>query len=323
MPVVSGIIFVSPPSVYLPPPVDPGRVRYALWWEAWDGSNWSLSDDSSGIVLMRDVRGLGNITIEHHRDEHESRAGSRWRDFRALNREIYLPIRLFSDGTSEDWVEHNRRFWKTMRAGKTGWLHILHPNGSHRRIKARYDKGGEEAMLLDPAFFGWANYGIYMTAEQPYWEAAEPVGDTWSLPEPVYFFGGGATPSNAPPFGISDEKDVSTATITNPGDVEAWPKWIYRGPADSASVGVDGEVVEIPIELLTGESITLDLNPYEQSAIKRTAVGVETDVTDDLGTFDFSPIPPGEAVALDITLIGTGGGSIELQLTPLFEWGVS
>jgi hypothetical protein len=319
MPVVPGIIYVAPPTVYSPPPIDVGRVFYTVWWEAWDGSNWSLSDDSSGIVLMRDVRGLGNITIEHHRDEHESLAGSRWRDFRALNREIYLPIRLFSDGTSEDWVEHNRAFWKTMRAGKTGWLHIIHPNGEHRRIKARYDKGGEEAMLIDPAFFGWANYGIYMTAEQPYWEAAEPIGDTWGSPEPVYFFGGGASPGNAPPFGITDEKDVSTATITNPGDVEAWPKWIYRGPATSASVGVAGEVVEIPIELLEGESITLDLNPYEQSAIRENG----TDVTDDLGTFDFSPIPAGEEVALDVTLVGTGGGSIELQLTPLFEWGIS
>ena len=319
MPVVPGIVFVARPQVYEPPPVDVGRVRYILWWEAWDGSNWALTDETSGLVLMRDVRGLGGISIEHHRDEHESLAGSRWRDFRALNREIYLPIHLFSDGDSSDWVEHNRRFWKTMRAGKTGWLHIIHPDGQHRRIQARYDKGGEEAMNLDPAFFGWARYGIYLTAEQPYWEAAAPISDTWRSPDPVYFFGGTSTPGNGPPFGISDEQNTDSATITNPGDVEAWPKWIYRGPADSASVGVGGEIVEIPIELLAGQSITIDLNPYEQSAIRENG----DDVTDDLGTFDFSPIPPGEEVPLEITLVGSGGGSIELQLTPLYEWGLS
>jgi hypothetical protein len=294
-------------------------VHYTLWWEAWDGSNWSLSDESSGLVLKRGVRGLGRITQENHRDEHESLAGSRYRDFRATNRDIFLPVHVYSDGDSDAWVKHNRAFTKTMRAGKTGWLHIIHPDGEHRRIQARYEKGLDEAFDLDPAFFGWATYGIYFIAEQPYWEAATPIGDNWRSPEPVYFFGGGSSPGNGPPFGISDEKDVSTATITNPGDVEAWPKWVYRGPATSASVGVDGEVVEIPIALLEGQSITLDLNPYEQSAIRENG----TDVTNQLGTFDFSPIPPGESVALDITLVGTGGGSVELELTPLYEWGLS
>lgn len=319
MPVVPGIVFVSAPVVRVPPPVDPGRVHYSLWWEAWDGTNWSLSDESSGLVLMRGVRGLGRIEQENHRDEHESLAGSRYRDFRALNRDIFLPLHVYSDGDSDAWVKHNRAFSKTLRAGKTGWLHIIHPDGEHRRIRARYEKGMGEGFDLDPAFFGWATYGIYLVAEQPYWEAAEPIGDSWSSPEPVYFFGGGSTPGNAPPFGVSDEKDVSTATITNPGDVEAWPKWVYRGPATSASVGVDGEVVEIPIALLEGQSITLDLDPEVQAAIRENG----TDVTEDLGTFDFSPIPPGEAVPLEITLIGTGGGSVEIQLTPLYEWGVS
>lgn len=323
MPIIPGIVFVARPTVYLPAPTDPGRVHYVIWWEGWDGSNWSLSDEESGLVLMRDVRGFGGISIDNHRDDHAGLAGSRWRDYRATNREIFLPLQVFSDGDSQAWVEHNRRFAKTLRAGKTGWLHIIHPDGQHRRIQARYDKGLEESFLMDPAFFGWANYGIYLTSEQPYWEAAEPVGDIWRSPEPVFFFGGGVTPGLAPPLGISDEKDVSTATITNPGDVETWPKWTYRGPATSASVGVDGEIVEIPIALLTGESIVLDLNPYEQSAIKSTAAGVETDVTSQLGSFDFSPIPAGEAVQLDITLVGTGGGSIELELVPLYEMGIS
>lgn len=319
MPVVPGIVFVAPPTVYLPPAPDVGRVHYLLWWEGWDGSNWSLSDEDSGLIMMRDMRGVGGVSIENHRDDHESLAGSRWRDARTLNREIFLPLHVFSDGDSKDWVAHNRAFTKTMRKGKTGWLHIIHPDGQHRRIQARYDKGLDEAFLIDPAFYGWATYGIYLTAEQPYWEAAEPITDRWRSPEPVFFFGGGTEPGNAPPFGISDEQNVSTATITNPGDEEAWPTWIYRGPATSASVGVGGEIVEIPLALTEGQSITLNLDPAVQSAVRENG----TDVTKQLGSFDFSPIPPGEEVALDITLVGTGGGSIELQLTPLYEMGIS
>jgi hypothetical protein len=320
MPVAPGVVFVTPPSVYTPPPIDIGRAHYTLWWEGWDGSNWSLSDDSSGLVLRRDVRGLGGITIEHHRDEHASLAGSRWRDFRATNREIYLPVYLFSDGTSQDWVEHNRAFTRTLRAGRTGWLHILHPDGTHRRIQARYERGLEEAYNLDPAFFGWANYGIYLTAEQPYWEAAEPITQVWRAPKPVFFFGGGDTPGPAgPPWGVSVEKTLASATITNPGDVEAWPRWIYRGAATSATVGIGDELVGIPIALTAGQSVTVDMNPYVQMATREDG----TDVTSQLGTFDFSPIPPGAEVELAIDLVSSGTGSIELQLVPLYEMGVS
>lgn len=318
MTVVPGIVYVSPPTVYEPPPTDPGRQHYTIWWEGWDGSNWSLSDEESGLVLMRGARGFGGISIEHHRDQHASLAGSRWRDFRALDREIFLPIHIYSDGSSQDWVEHNRAFLKTMRAGRQGWIHIVHPDGHHRRIQVRYEKGLEEAYEMDPAFYGWATYGVYLNAEQPYWERATPVGDIWRAPEPVYFFGAGATPGSGPPFGISDERNASTATITNPGDVEAWPKWIYRGPATSATVGVDGRTVEIPIALLAGESVTLDMDPRQQVALRENG----TDVTGDLGSFDFAPIPDGATVPLDIELVGTGG-SIELQLTPLYETGVA
>lgn len=319
MPYVPGVVFVSPPTVYAPPPTDPGRTNFIIWWEAWDGSNWSLSDEDSGLVMMRGVRGLGGITIEHHRDDHASLPGARWRSFRALTREIFLPVHIYSDGESEAWIEHNRAFSRTMRAGKQGWLHIIHPDGEHRRIGARYDKGLDDALEMDPSFFGWATYGIYLTAESPYWERVKPVTDTWRLPEPVYYFGGETTPGDyAPPYGISDEQTVESASITNPGDVPAWPKWIYRGPATSATVGIDGRTIDIPIALTAGQSVTIDMDPQEQTALREDG----TDVTAQLSSFQFAPIPPGVAVPLDVQLVGSGG-SIQLSFTPLYESGIA
>jgi hypothetical protein len=320
--IVPGIVFVTPPSTPEPPPVDPGRVHYRLWWEGWDGSNWSLTDDDSGLVLGRGVRGLGGLLVEHHRDDHASLAGSRWRGFRALNREVFLPIHLFSDGDSLDWVKHNRAFWKTMRSGKTGWLHIVHPDGHHRKIQLRYEKGGEEAFELDPAFYGWATYGIYLTAEQPYWEGDPVVAGPWRSAAPVPFLGGTETPGYAPMFGVSEQQTIGSATVNNPGDVETWGKWIYRGPADSATVGVGGRTVGIPIALATGERIEIDENPTEQVALLYSGDTV-TDVTDQLSSFDFTEIPEGQDVPVDVELISASGGSIELHYTPLYEWGVS
>lgn len=318
---IPGIVFVQAPDVYLPPPADPFRSHYILWWEGWDGSNWSLSDQESGLVLMRGVRGLGRITQENHRDEHASLAGSRFRDFRATNREIFLPIHLYSDGDSDAWVKHNRAFSRTMRAGTTGWIHIIHPDGEHRKIQARYDKGMEEAYELDPAFYGWATYGIYLTAEQPYWEAVEPVTDSWKVADPVYFFGGGSVPGNAPAFGISNKQNISTATITNPGDVETSPVWTVHGPTTTANVGVDGRVIGVPFEIEAGQWVVIDTRPDEQTAILHDG-GVETDVTHLLSSFDFEDIPAGDDVQLDIELTGIGG-TVDIALTPLYEWGLS
>lgn len=320
--VVPGIVFVTPPTATSPPPVDPGRVHYKLWWEGWDGSNWSLSDEDSGLVLGRGVRGLGGLLVEHHRDEHASLAGSRWRDFRALNREVFLPIHLFSDGDSLDWVKHNAAFWRTMRAGKTGWLHIIHPDGHHRKIRLRYEKGGEEAFELDPAFYGWATYGIYLTAEQPYWEGDPAVAGPWRSAEPVPFLGGTESPGFAPMFGVSERQTIGRATVNNPGDVETWGKWIYRGPADGAVVGVGGRAVGIPIELAAGERIEVDEHPTQQVALLYSGDEV-TDVTDQLDSFDFTEIPEGQDIPVDVQLISSSGGSIELHYTPLYEWGVS
>lgn len=318
MPFYPGVAFVQAPTVHPPAPADPGRTHYVIWWEGWDGSNWSLSDEDSGLIMMRGARGFGGIEIENHRDDHASLAGSRWRDYRALNRQIFLPIHLFSDGDSKAWVEHNRAFTKTMRAGKTGWLHIIHPDGQHRRIQARYEKGLDEAFEMDPAFYGWGKYGIYMVAEQPYWESAEPIPGSWKTADPVYLFGAGTEPGNGPPFGIVDDRKLETATLTNPGDVEAWPIWTYYGPGDSAAVGVDGKIIDIPIALTAGQWIRIDTNPQVQTAVRENG----DEVTDQLGSFDFTEIPAGEDVQLDIELNGLGG-MITVELTPLWEWGLS
>lgn len=315
---VSGIVFVQAPELQLPPDVDPGRTHYTIWWEAWDGSNWSLSDSDSGLVMMRGARGFGNITIEHHRDDHAALPGSRWRDYRALNRDIFLPVHIYSDGDSDAWVKHNRAFWKTMRAGKTGWLHIIHPDGEHRRIQARYEKGGEEAFELDPAFYGWATYGIYLVAEQPYWERVGHPPQSWRTNDPIYFLGGGAAPGNAPPFGVSDTANTSTATITNPGDVEVYGVVTLNGPLDSVTIGLDGRVVGWPTALLSGEWVKIDMRPDQQFAVDQAG----NDVTDQLTSFDFAPIPPGVDVPLEITVVGVGG-SVTMEITPLFEWGLS
>jgi len=313
-----GIIFVEQPAAPALLAPDPGRTAYGLWWEGWDGSNWALSTDTSGIILMRGVRGLGRITEEHHRDEHASIAGSRWRDARALNREVFLPLHVYAEGDSQAWVDHHRAFARTMRKGKTGWLHIVHPNGHHRRLECRYERGMEEAYELDPAFFGWATYGVYLTAEQPYWEGVKPVQRRWGAAPPVYFFGGGTEgPTAGPPFGIAASNQIDDAQVTNESDEEVFAIWRLSGTGPT-SLEINGEVIEVPFSVPAEETLTIDMRPEFQIAYLSDG----TDVTGDLGTFDFSPIQPDELTKLGIEVTGNTG-DVSLEFTPLYEWGVS
>lgn len=314
-----GAVFVEAPRPFVHPPTDPGWSPNLLWLEGWDGSRWSLSDDSSGLVLRRGVRGLGRLSHEDHRDEHAGLAGSRWRDSRATDREVFLPVQIFHDGGSLPWKEHNRAFSKILRRGKTAWLHIVHPDGTHRKLGVRYQKGADESFLLDPTMYGWATYGLYFVAEDPYWQDAQPIDRTWASSEPIFWFGGGTVEAAGPPWGISDHREVGTATISNPGDVEQWPEWTYRGPADGVTVGIGSDVVEVPIALTEGQHIVIDTRPHSQTAIRENG----TDVTDQLGSFDFAPIPEGEDVELAVTIEGAGGGSVSVRLVPLYEWGIS
>lgn len=323
---IPGVIFVGRPTPYVPAPPDPGRVHYLLWLESWDGKNWSLSDESSGLVVQRGIRGLAGVTLEHHRDQHANLAGSRWRDFRATDREVFLPLYVFHDGDSADWVAHNRAFARMFRGGKTAWLHIVQPGGEHRRIQVRYDKGLDEIMEMDPAFYGWAKYGVYLTAEQPYWEAAEPVREVFTAVVPHYFFGGEPVATGeetaGPPFHIVDDRSLDTSSIANDGDIHARPIIRIYGPSTSASVGVAGQVVEVPFEVPDGSVLTIDCHPTAQTAILSNGT-TEEDVTGDLGTFDFPSIAPDAVVQLVTELGGVGGGRVEVDIRPLYEWGLS
>jgi hypothetical protein len=192
------------------------------------------------------------------------------------------------------------------------------PDGTQRRIRVRYEKGGEEAFEIDPVFYGWAKYGLYLTAEQPYWEGVgfDPV--EWGAAEPVYFFGGGTSgPTLGPPFGIAKPTTSGRTSMSNPGDVEAWPVWTIRGPMTSCELGIEGQTVIVPFALASGDVLVIDTRPTAQTAILNGTV----DKTPQLGSFGFAQVEPGDDVELTVLTTGTGG-SVRVELTPLYEWGI-
>ena len=279
-----GVVFggiIAPPA----PPVS--WVGLDMKWIGWDGSEWSLTDPSTGTVMLPGVRGLSMPPIIHHRAAHASLPGARWRGNSVDVREVFWPIQVYTNLGSQEWLEIDRAFWKTMDPKKTGTWVVVQPDGTTRSLKLRFVDDGTQTFDHDPTLEGWSNYGITFAAEQPYWEGA-PISGLWMAGSQTPFFGS----SGAPAFTISPSNTLADAKITNPGDVDAYVTWRVYGPVTTATVGVNGRNITIPFSIAAGDVLEIDTSPSGQIALMGPLGGPLTiDKTPDLGEIDFAPLP--------------------------------
>jgi hypothetical protein len=225
----------------------------------------------------------------------------------AGSREVFWPVKVWSDAGSREWVERDRAFWRTLQPSRTGVWTVTHPDGAKRSLTLRVAGDGDPSFDTIPSLRGWAKYGITLVADQPYWEG-EPVMRTWAQANQQPFMPATAGAG----YTISSGSPLETATITNPGDVETFLRWEVAGPCTSVTVGVNGATIIAPVTLDAGEVMVIDTDPEVQAAY----VG-DTDVTIQLTKAEFAPIPSGESVELSLFMTGTG--TIQAELTPLFE----
>ena len=281
-------------------------------WIGWDGSEWVLSDETNGTVMMPGVRGLNMPPVIHHRAAHASVPGARWRGATVDVREAFWPIQIYSDNGSQDWIEKDRAFWRTMDPMQVGSWVVTQPDGTARTLRLRFIDDGQHSFEHDSAQDGWTNYGITLAAEQPFWEGEE-IGGSWEAGAPEPFFG----TSGGPAFTISPGNTFNQAKILNPGDVPAYVVWRVYGPLTGATVGVNGRNIEIPFTIASGQVLVIDTAPTAQVALQGSATGTQTsDKTPNLGNIDFAPLPPGKTSTLSLSMSGTG--RISATFNPLY-----
>lgn len=298
---------------YIAPPAPPVLwVGLDMKWIGWDGSEWSLTNPSDGTVMLPGVRGMNMPPIIHHRAAHASLPGARWRGNSVDIREVFWPIQIYTNLGSQEWIEIDRAFWKTMDPTKTGTWVVVQPDGTTRSLKLRFVDDGTQTFEHDPTLEGWTNYGITMAAEQPYWEGSA-ISGLWQAGSQSPFFGG----TGAPAFTISPSNTLADATITNPGDVDSYVTWRVYGPVTSATVGVNGRNITIPFTIAAGDVLEIDTSPSGQIALMGPLGGPLTiDKTPDLGDIDFAPLPAREQSSLSLAMSGTG--SVVATFTPLY-----
>jgi hypothetical protein len=165
---------------------------------------------------------------------------------------------------------------------------------------------GNHSFQWDPMHRGWASYGVTLVADDPFW-TGESVRRVWSDGEDVDSF----NPGPGAVIKVASASQLSSAVMTNQGDLEAWPVWTVKGPVTSVTVGVDGRTVQWNVALTASDTLVIDTDPTVQCAWLN---GV--DVTAQLGSADFAPIPAGHELPLSLTMAGTG--SVEATITPRF-----
>lgn len=307
---LAGSQFVPPPPS-VPVAAFPGLA--AMTWTGWDGTVFDLLDPAAGVFLAGGVLGLNMPTHAAVTRSTPGVAGSRLLDTRALGRDITWPVFMFS-ATSQGWVDLDRAFWATMHPDRAGVWSVTDPAGSTRKLRARYVDDGGHIFTADPTSTGWQLYVVRLVADQPYWEG-EPVTRSWKGGPAEPYYGGTGGGGYGPPYFIAPGSTLGTATMDNPGDVDAYPVWTITGPTTSVTVGVGGRLVTAPFPIPDGTSLTVDPRPgptgksaYDSTGARRTA---------ELSDRDFAPIAHGASVPLSLAM--TGDGMVTATLTPLYR----
>lgn len=277
-------------------------------WTGGDGSQWSLSDRSDGIILAPGARGMGMPDVARFLDESPAVDGTRQRGHRVLEREVFWPLMVLHDHAGMDWLYRDRAFFATMRPDMPGQWTVTQPTGDYRTLVCRW-REGSDGHDVDPAAVGWAEYEMYLAATDPWWTGA-PVTETWLASAAQGYYSTSGSVYYRSPANL-----LGSATMSNRGDTEAWPHWRATATGDgitSCVVGVGGRVIEVPIALSSGQSVTINTAPTDRRALRENG----TDVTSLLGEVDFAGIPAGEAQTLSLSMVGEG--TVTATVTPRY-----
>ncbi len=286
-----------------------GKLRMTV--AAQDGSNtWEITNPSLGVFARREgLRGLGMPKVDHKTTETPAMPGASHDDLNYKPRDIFWPMQIFHDGSSEEWLTRDSQFWDALDPTQEVRWTVYQTDGSSRWIDCRFVDDGDWAPEIDPTYFGWANYGIRMVANSPFWKG-DPIRRSWRTVAPVDFY------ADAPGvIAISSSRSLSSAIITNPGKVNAYPKWKIIGPIAGATITIGGHTLEIPIALDADEFILLDTDPSQLTVIDHAGV----DRYEEAGELDWRGwVPPRVATEITLTLDGDTGGKVELEIVPQY-----
>lgn len=282
----------------------------STWTDA-AGQTWDLVDGTSGVVLLdTGIRGLTMPPIRQLKRTSPSIAGSRRRGQSVDERTVFWPLLVAADG-SRNWLDLDGDFWDSLHPEYPGTWTISPPGREPRTMVLRFADDGDHAFEIDPAYAGFASYGVTLTAEQPFWRGTAIRRTFEAGATSDNYFGGLA--GLGPPYLISSASGMANATVDNPGDEPAWPIWTAYGPFTAVTLGVGARTIVVPFTLTAGQWLKVDTNPEAQTAVDSLGASRTKDLG---GATRFAAIPARGSSPLTVTMTGTG--TVDVEITPQY-----
>lgn len=256
-PLVYAVPYVPPA-----PPISPFQ-GLGMTWTGWDGTTWDLTNADKGVFIEAG-RGLRGLSFPEH--ERWSRSapfvpGSTHKGHRVKDRTVFWPLAIYSDTSSQEWIERERAFGRSLHPDRDGTWTVTHPNGERRYLKLKFLDDGNPAWNEDQMRKAWDRHGITLVADYPYWRGPT-VSQSFAEPDPVDFL----DPTDPAIISISSAGSFVDATISNPGDIDKHPVWWLHGPHTTAQVGVGDRIIDIPFAIAEGETLVVDTQPTQRTA---------------------------------------------------------
>lgn len=187
-------------------------------------------------------------------------AGSKFRGSKRTTRYIDLPLIIFGDNAQaiEDKMRRLVRLWNDtytspMLIAKyedgTEWSTEIHFAGGADPVYGTEDTDGKT----------FAKWLVSLAAPDPYFTSNTPVSmetvRAANAGRGLIRTGGGGLSR----LRLSSSQSIGTVEIDNPGDVDAFPIWVVKGPGDSfqATRAIDGASFLFDASLLT-DTITFN-----------------------------------------------------------------
>lgn len=144
-----------------------------------------------------------------------------------------------------------------------GKIRVTSPVGDQREITCLYAaglEGDEKEDVTGPQFQA---FPLAFTAYDPYWYDVSAISETFTTSAVAVFF-------PIFPLRLTASQLVVDDSVTNNGDVDAWPVWTITGPGSSIKLVnlTTGQYIYFPdVALGNDETIVIDTRPNIKSVL--------------------------------------------------------
>lgn len=292
-----------------------------------DGTSFDLT---KGYVRLTrgGIKGLGFPRYSEQINDTPTMPGQIFNGAQADARAVWMTLRFASDDPGaalpawRDVEGAQRTFWHALSVRKYAKLAVYkdgNDGSGGRFINIRLRDDADYVYSQNPHLFNGEPFVLNFVADSPYWKAVTDQVLSFQTPDEGLDYFGGNT-HLGPPYYVGSSRTIASGTITNPGEVEAWPIIEFRDQISAFEVPIsNGPWIAGAPDLQAGDRLVLDTRPSKRTIYRYRAA--QPTVAEDgyplMSRIDMRPLQPGESTAVNATL--TGSGSVTVSFTPEYE----